>query len=134
MKFELTLVYSVETVETLKQYFILVPSHVREAYLFHFLCNPPESTHHLRRAPPEPTKPSRSKKGAPGSKKSKHGKGKKPSADDDAPPEQPPPTIIFCARPRTAAYLTELLKTLHIRATALHSRLTQRERPRASLR
>jgi len=43
-------------------------------------------------------------------------------------PEQPPPTIIFCAKPRTAAYLTLLLKTLGIRSTALHSRLTQRER------
>jgi ATP-dependent RNA helicase DDX49/DBP8 len=42
--------------------------------------------------------------------------------------EQPPPTIIFCARPRTAAFLTLLLKTLNIRSTALHSRLTQRER------
>lgn len=36
--------------------------------------------------------------------------------------------MIFCARPRTAAYLTYLLKTLSIRSTALHSRLTQRER------
>lgn len=41
---------------------------------------------------------------------------------------QPPPTVIFCAHPRTAAYLTALLKTLRVRATALHSRLTQRER------
>lgn len=47
---------------------------------------------------------------------------------DDEAPEQPPPTIIFCTRPRTAAYLTYLLQTLRIRATALHSRLTQRER------
>jgi ATP-dependent RNA helicase DDX49/DBP8 len=42
--------------------------------------------------------------------------------------EQPPPTMIFCARARTAAYLTSLLKTMSIRSTALHSRLTQRER------
>ena len=42
--------------------------------------------------------------------------------------QQPPPTVIFCAKPRTAAYLTNLLKTLNIRSTALHSRLTQRER------
>jgi ATP-dependent RNA helicase DDX49/DBP8 len=42
--------------------------------------------------------------------------------------EQPPSTIIFCARPRSAAYLTILLKSLSIRSTALHSRLTQRER------
>ena len=41
---------------------------------------------------------------------------------------QPPPTIIFCARPRSAAYLTYFLKSLGIRSTALHSRLTQRER------
>ncbi|KJA30020.1 hypothetical protein HYPSUDRAFT_126454 [Hypholoma sublateritium FD-334 SS-4] len=90
---------TVETVSTLKQHYILVPSHVRESYLFHLLCNPPESTLHLRRAPPEPDEP-----------------------------EQPPPTIIFCAKPKTAAYLTLLLKTLAIRSTALHSRLTQRER------
>ncbi|KAI0723119.1 DEAD-domain-containing protein [Earliella scabrosa] len=121
---------SVETVETLKQHYILVPSHVREAYLYYFLCNPPESTHHLRRAPPEPTKPSRKSKGsqAKPSKKGKNQKKAKSSTDDDDVPDQPPPTIIFCTRPRTAAYLTHLLQTLHIRATALHSRLTQRER------
>ncbi|KAF8195959.1 DEAD-domain-containing protein [Mycena galopus ATCC 62051] len=109
---------SVETVDTLKQHYILVPSHVREMYLFHLLCNPPESTVHLRRAPPEPTK---------GPRKPKAKKEKKPT-DDDEPPEQPPPTIIFCTRPRTAAFLTNMLKTLSIRSTALHSRLTQRER------
>ncbi|KAJ7781301.1 P-loop containing nucleoside triphosphate hydrolase protein [Mycena metata] len=111
---------SVETVDTLKQHYILVPSHVREMYLFHLLCNPPESTVHLRRAPPEPTKSSRKPKPKPN-------KQKKPT-DEDEVPEQPPPTIIFCARPKTAAFLTNLLKTLSIRSTALHSRLTQRER------
>ena len=116
--------YSVETVETLKQHFILVPTHVREAYLYYFLCNPPESTHHLRRAPPEPTKSSR-KHSKPSKKPSKK---KKKSDEDEDEPTQPPPTIIFCTRPRTAAYLTHLLQTLKIRATALHSRLTQRER------
>ncbi|KAJ7498980.1 P-loop containing nucleoside triphosphate hydrolase protein [Mycena latifolia] len=109
---------SVETVETLKQHYILVPFHVREMYLFHLLCNPPESTVHLRRAPPEPAKSAR---------KPKSKKQKKPT-DEDEEPEQPPPTIIFCARPRTAAFLTNFLKTLSIRSTALHSRLTQRER------
>ncbi|KAJ7283710.1 DEAD-domain-containing protein [Mycena rebaudengoi] len=109
---------SVETVATLKQHFILVPSHVREMYLFHLLCNPPESTLHLRRAPPDPKKPV---------PKSKTKKQKKPT-DEDEEPEQPPPTIIFCTHPRTAAFLTSLLKTLSIRSTALHSRLTQRER------
>nr|GAT54082.1 predicted protein [Mycena chlorophos] len=107
--------HAVETVETLQQLYILVPSHVREMYLFHLLCNPPEATLHLRRAPPEPAKP----------------KGKKQHKsvdDDDDMPEQPPPTIIFCGRARTAAYLTNMLKTLAIRSTALHSRLTQRER------
>jgi ATP-dependent RNA helicase DDX49/DBP8 len=53
-------------------------------------------------------------------------KVKKTADEEEA--EQPPPTIIFCARAKTAAYLTILLKTLHIRSTALHSRLTQRER------
>ncbi|TRM68078.1 P-loop containing nucleoside triphosphate hydrolase protein [Schizophyllum amplum] len=104
---------SVETVATLKQHYILVPSQVREAYLFYLLCHPPESTLALRRAPPE----------VPNKKRRKHDN----DADADA-PEQPPPTIIFCHRPRTAAYLTLLLKTLGIRSTALHSRLTQRER------
>ncbi|XP_006460053.1 hypothetical protein AGABI2DRAFT_67452 [Agaricus bisporus var. bisporus H97] len=110
----------VETVSTLKQHYILVPSHVREAYLFHILCNPPESTLHLRRAPPEPMK---------NNKKTQHNsrtKKQRKTTDDEI--EQPPPTIIFCAKPRTAAYLTSLLKTLSIRSTALHSRLTQRER------
>ncbi|OSC98963.1 DEAD-domain-containing protein [Trametes coccinea BRFM310] len=117
----------VETVETLKQHYILVPSHVREAYLYYFLCNPPESTHHLRRAPPEPVKPS--KKGSKTkSKPAKKSSSSKKSSEDDEVIQQPPPTIIFCSRPRTAAYLTHLLQTLHIRATALHSRLTQRER------
>lgn len=108
----------VETVETLKQHYILVPSHVRESYLFYLLCNPPESTVHLRRAPPEPAK---------GKGKGKAKSRRKADPDDDE-PEQPPPTIIFCTRPRTAAYLTFFLKTMHIRAAALHSRLTQRER------
>lgn len=110
-----------ETVSTLKQHYILVPSHVREAYLYHLLCNPPESTIHLRRAPPE-VKPSRNQKskGKP--------RPKKPAVGEDEEPEQPPPTIIFCTKPRTAAYLTNLLKSLSIRSTALHSRLTQRER------
>ncbi|EKM80336.1 hypothetical protein AGABI1DRAFT_99944 [Agaricus bisporus var. burnettii JB137-S8] len=109
----------VETVSTLKQHYILVPSHVREAYLFHILCNPPESTLHLRRAPPEPMK---------NNKKTQHNSRTKKQRKTDDEIEQPPPTIIFCAKPRTAAYLTSLLKTLSIRSTALHSRLTQRER------
>ncbi|KAM6495934.1 DEAD domain containing protein [Amanita muscaria] len=109
---------SVETVATLRQYYMLVPSHVRESYLYHFLCHPPESTLHLRRAPPEPVKSSRNAE--------KKSKSKKAADEDDV--EQPPPTIIFCARAKTVAYLTLLLKTLHIRSTALHSRLTQKER------
>jgi ATP-dependent RNA helicase DDX49/DBP8 len=103
----------VETVSTLKQHYILVPSHVREAYLYYILCNPPETTLNLRRVPLEPRNPK--------PKKAKHD-----GAAEEV--EQPPPTIIFCAKPRTAAYLTILLKTLSVRSTALHSRLTQRER------
>ncbi|KZV90493.1 DEAD-domain-containing protein [Exidia glandulosa HHB12029] len=99
----------IETVSTLTQLYILVPSHVREVYLYHLLRNPPESTVHLRRAAPEPAK-----------------KGK--NASDVEPIVQPPPTIIFTARARSAAYLTALLQTLSIRSTSLHSRLTQRER------
>ncbi|KAJ8698282.1 putative RNA helicase [Pleurotus ostreatus] len=106
---------SVETVSTLRQHYILVPSHVREPYLFYLLCNPPESTIHLRQAPPEPIK------------KGKRRDTKKTNDDSDD-IRQPPPTIIFVRRPRTAAYLTLLLKSLNIRATALHSRITQRER------
>ncbi|KAF8639763.1 hypothetical protein AX17_001024 [Amanita inopinata Kibby_2008] len=108
---------TVETVATLRQYYVLVPSHVRELYLYHLLRYPPESTLHLRRVPPGPVKGSRNKP-----------KNKVKKAAEEEEVEQPPPTIIFCARPRTAAYLTMLLKTLHIRSTALHSRLTQRER------
>jgi ATP-dependent RNA helicase DDX49/DBP8 len=110
-----------ETVDTLTQNYILVPSHVREPYLYHLRCNPPESTIPLRRAPPEPANNSRKS-----SVKSKSSQTK-PAPDDDE-PQQPPPTIIFCTKPHTAAYLTTLLKTLSIRSTALHSRLTQRER------
>ncbi|KAF5321390.1 hypothetical protein D9619_000348 [Psilocybe cf. subviscida] len=117
------MVETVETVSTLKQHYILVPSHVREAYLFYILCNPPESTLPLRKGPPEPVKHGKkSDKSKPKTKKAKLDK------KDDDEPEQPPPTIIFCAKPKTAAYLTLLLKTLQIRSTALHSRLTQRER------
>jgi ATP-dependent RNA helicase DDX49/DBP8 len=110
----------VETVDTLRQFYLLVPSRVREAYLIHLLCNPPESTIHLRRAPPEAKPKGRAKKPAKKAKK---------SADADKETLiQPPPTIIFCNKPRSAAFVTSLLKTLGIRATALHSRLTQRER------
>ncbi|KAF4574938.1 putative RNA helicase [Pleurotus pulmonarius] len=106
---------SVETVSTLRQHYILVPSHVREPYLFYLLCNPPESTIHLRQAPPEPIK-------------KRQRRDTKKTNDDSDDIQQPPPTIIFVRRPRTAAYLTLLLKSLNIRATALHSRITQRER------
>ncbi|KAL0949776.1 hypothetical protein HGRIS_009815 [Hohenbuehelia grisea] len=114
---------SIETVSTLKQHYILVPSHVRELYLFHFLCNPPESTLHLRRAAPEPVKATQRR-----AKSKKQQPKKKPAPGEVDEIEQPPPTIIFCHRPRTAAYLTLLLKELGIRATSLHSRMTQRER------
>lgn len=111
---------AVETVETLKQFYILVPSHVRESYLYHLLCNPPEPIIHLRRSPPDTT-----------TKRSRATSRKKGSAKTVGSGDeflQPPPTIIFCAKTRTAAYLTALLQTLAIRSTALHSRLTQRER------
>ncbi|KAH9951744.1 P-loop containing nucleoside triphosphate hydrolase protein [Amylocystis lapponica] len=114
---------AVETVETLKQHYILVPSQVRESYLYYLLCQPPESTVHLRRSPPESIK--RARKGKPKPKKASK---KQATKDEDEEIVQPPPTIIFCRRPRTAAYLTLLLKTLNVRSTALHSRLTQRER------
>ena len=110
----------VETVETLKQFYILVPSHVRESYLYHLLCNPPEPIIHLRRSAPDATfKRSRTTSRKKGSTKTLG------SSEEFL---QPPPTIIFCAKARTAAYLTALLQTLSIRSTALHSRLTQRER------
>lgn len=105
---------AVETVETLKQYYILVPSHVRESYLYYLLCNPPEPILHLRRSAPDPVRRS-------------HTNSRK-SAKTVEEFLQPPSTIIFCAKTRTAAYLTTLLQTLAIRSTALHSRLTQRER------
>ncbi|KZV65681.1 DEAD-domain-containing protein [Peniophora sp. CONT] len=110
-----------ETVETLKQSYLLVPSHVREVYLFHLLTHIPEDIAHLRRAVPEPT----GKKGA--GKESKSKKAKK-LVDAEGTFEQPPPTIIFCARAKTAAYVTSLLQILGIRSTPLHSKLMQRER------
>lgn len=116
----LTCFTRIETVSTLKQHYILVPSHVRELYLYHLLCHPPETTIAMRRAPPEPIRRLK--------QKTKPKQKAKPYIDDDDNAEQPPPTIIFCARPQTAAYLTKFLQTLSIRSTALHSRLTQRER------
>ncbi|KAL0065208.1 putative RNA helicase [Marasmius tenuissimus] len=84
----------VETVATLKQYYFLVPSHVRESYLFYLLCNPPESVGHMRRAPPETYK----------DKKKKAAKQKnKKQGDDGGRDPQPPPTIIFCARTKDTA-------------------------------
>lgn len=107
---------------TLQQHYILTPSHIREPYLFYLLTHPPESIIHLRRTPPEPTPKKSRKSAAKGDKK----KTKSTSAEGEV--VQPPPTIIFCARPRSAAYLAYLLKSLGVRSTALHSRLTQRER------
>ena len=118
------IVASVETVETLKQYYFLVPSHVREAYIYYLLCNPPESILHLRREPPptgEMAKRLRNKNSSSGRRKS----AEVDSDDPDALPKQPPPTIIFVRHPKTAAYLTTLLQHLEIRATALHSYLSQ---------
>ena len=111
----------VETVASLKQRYVLVPSHVRESYLFYLLCNPPEGTLPLRRAPPAPARKS-------GNTKVGKSKSSRKCAQEEDAITQPPPTMIFCTKPRTAAYLTSLLKTLSIRSTALHSRLTQRER------
>lgn len=112
----------IETVLTLKQYYLIVPSHVREVYLYHLLCNPPQSIVHLRRAPPEKSKPAQFRR-----KEKPKMKKKQDSVEEDE-IVQPPPTIIFCTRPKAVAYLTEFLKALSIRATPLHSRLTQRER------
>lgn len=105
--------------DSLKQYYLLIPSHIREVYLFHLLCNPPESTRPLRRAVPEPV-------GKPA--KAKRVRKTKVLQKGDEELLQPPPTIIFCTKPRTVAYLVNMLKTLGIRSTGLHSRLTQRER------
>jgi ATP-dependent RNA helicase DDX49/DBP8 len=118
--------YSTETVLTLKQYYLLVPSHVREIYLYYLLSNPPSSILHLRKAPPEKSSSSRHGKQTSSKKKPPKRKTAEGSTDDEV--IQPPPTIIFCTRPKAAAYLTEFLKALDIRATPLHSRLTQRER------
>ncbi|KZT60747.1 DEAD-domain-containing protein [Calocera cornea HHB12733] len=105
-----------ETVETLKQQYLLCPPHVRELYLYYLLCNPPESILHLRREPPP----------AKGSKHSSR-KSKKASEEEDT-PIPPPPTIIFVTHPRTAARLTLLLQQLSLPTTSLHSHLTQRQR------
>jgi ATP-dependent RNA helicase DDX49/DBP8 len=78
----------------------------------------------MRRAPPE-KKLKASKAKAKAKTKSKTYNAAIVDEDEIV---QPPPTIIFCTRPKTVAYLTHFLKALDIRATALHSRLTQRER------
>ncbi|KAG6337357.1 hypothetical protein ID866_1730 [Astraeus odoratus] len=111
---------TVETVATLKQHYLLVPSHIREVYLFHLLCNPPESTIPLRRVPPGPSIKNIARE------RIHKGSSRRGAKEEEL--VQPPPTIIFCTKPRTAAYLVNMLKTLSIRSTALHSRLTQRER------
>lgn len=115
--------FRVETVDTLKQYYMLVPTHVREAYLYHLLCNPPESVVHLRREPPATSKPGRGKPNKRNPQPSK--KAPKSSVPDPDEIKQPPPTIIFVRHPRTASYLTILLQHLEIRSTALHSHLSQ---------
>ncbi|KAF8341457.1 DEAD-domain-containing protein [Cantharellus anzutake] len=102
---------TVETVDTLKQYFVICPSHVREVYLFYLLCHPPESIAHLRREAPAKVKARW-----------------KQRDEDDTPILFPPPTIVFVTHPRTAAYLTILLQHLGIPAAALHSYLSQRDR------
>ncbi|KAI0036783.1 DEAD-domain-containing protein [Vararia minispora EC-137] len=112
-----------ETVEALKQLYILVPSHVREVYLFYLLTHVPAEIAHMRRAVPE-TK----KKGTVSKRKEKPKPKPKRAHDVEQELEQPPPTVIFCARARTAAFITSFLQTLGVRATALHSRLTQRDR------
>lgn len=133
-----------ETVETLKQQYILCPSHVREVYLHHLLRHPPESILHLRREPPitDPRKlrhikrqkaraPKRGEKEIGVLERLGQGKQKKKAEagdDDDGPPTQPPPTIIFVTKSQTAEYLTILLKHLGFRATSLHSRLPQPKR------
>jgi ATP-dependent RNA helicase DDX49/DBP8 len=119
VSWELKILPRVETVETLQQYYVLVPSHIRESYLFYLLCNPPEQIAHLRRQAPEPVKRSRA---------TTHKKSSPKNAAGGEEFLQPPPTIIFCAKARTVAYLTAMLQTLSIRTTALHSRLTQRDR------
>lgn len=105
--------------ETLKQLYILVPSQVREVYLFYLLTHIPEEIEHMKRLPAELPKSKRDKPGR---------RPKKASAEEEDVVEQPPPTMVFCGRARTAAYVTSLLQTLGFRTTALHSKLTQRER------
>jgi len=74
---------------------------------------------HLRRQAPGPVKRSRA---------TIHKKSSTKNVASGDEFLQPPPTIIFCAKARTVAYLTAMLQTLSIRSTALHSRLTQRDR------
>jgi len=107
----------VETVSTLKQFYILAPSHMRELYLYYLLTHPPESIIHLRRAPPEAQ--GKAKKGK------KSDKGASTSSEDI---QQPPPTIIFTPTARLASYLSLLLQNMKIRSTAMHSRLSQKQR------
>lgn len=92
---------------------------MREVYLYYLLTHPPESILHLRRTPPEPQ--------AKGRKGKKPVKVANPSTDLDG-IEQPPPTIIFTPTAKLASYLSLLLQNMKIRTTAMHSRLTQKQR------
>jgi ATP-dependent RNA helicase DDX49/DBP8 len=122
---------SVFTVESLKQQYVLCPSHVRETYLYHLLRNPPESILHLRRGANAPEK----RKALDRLRLTKHDLGminkagkRRKVTDDDFNPTQPPPTIIFVQTSSSAAYLETLLRELGFRATSLHSKLGQPQR------
>jgi ATP-dependent RNA helicase DDX49/DBP8 len=90
---------------------------MREMYLYYLLTHLPESITHLRRAPPEPQW---KKKG-----KQKAKESTSITADEIV---QPPPTIIFTPTARLASYLSLLLQNMKIRSTAMHSRLSQKQR------
>ena len=96
-----------------------MPSHVREAYLYRTKSRAGGGSHRRNRNRRRPGK----------------GKNKTKTNNtvivDEEEIIQPPPTIILCTRPKAVAYIPHALsylKALGICATALHSRLTQRER------
>jgi ATP-dependent RNA helicase DDX49/DBP8 len=83
----------------------------------------PDEIAHMRRISPEKKKPDTST-----AKAKTKTKTNNTTIVDEEEIVQPPPTIIFCTRPKAVAHLTHCLKALDIRATALHSRLTRREK------
>ena len=119
----------VKTPKSLKQYYVHVPSHIRDPYLHYLLINPPEIISHLRHQIPDLSKsvPVNAFDDV-DSKKRKRKDKVKSEEELQLEKMQPVPTIVFTSRCQTAAQLTLELQNLKVRCTPLHSYLSQNER------